>query len=493
MSTLKQKAESILAEKNNKILSSKIKKDWQIFDVIGNYEGSGGGDIGDYFNLELSDGNRKIVKQYPTINTDNLTNFDELFFNQTSDIIPNLTSMENAISANNLFYNARNITELPSWLDTSNVENMNGMCYCCAGLTDCSNVELNFENANQIIGMFESCTHMVTAPTIINLEERLKRDYRYMEFSNFFSNCERLENIPEIVPDRDDSITYQVVIGSFYNMIQNCSKLSHQSLLNVLKLIGYANSTYSLTSMGVSPEQYLDLSNEELNKYVTRYGWVAGYEDYKHMDISNNLYDEDGETIITNDIKSLIEKCFLYDEEINLRMYTGYSIGLTNSYYVSSDIINKGYFVDLNYETTYMQIYGSSNVCYAEIINANDNVIKFKTNMYFFSFTVDTEVCEYMRDNNLTIRLIMTGYYDDGQSRVDLISRDFSADDIEYRGNVFITGLDKYNYSLSSYERLSFEAVVWKQDVWDNINAVSDDTTIKEKSGIYNIQVSLPE
>ena len=43
MSELKTNLEAILQEKQDKIIPANIKKDVQIFDVIGTYEGSGGG------------------------------------------------------------------------------------------------------------------------------------------------------------------------------------------------------------------------------------------------------------------------------------------------------------------------------------------------------------------------------------------------------------------------------------------------------------------
>lgn len=43
MSELKTNLDEILQEKQNKIIPENIKKDIQIFDVIGTYEGSGGG------------------------------------------------------------------------------------------------------------------------------------------------------------------------------------------------------------------------------------------------------------------------------------------------------------------------------------------------------------------------------------------------------------------------------------------------------------------
>lgn len=37
MATLKQLSQQILDEKTNKVLSNKIEKDWQVFNITGNY------------------------------------------------------------------------------------------------------------------------------------------------------------------------------------------------------------------------------------------------------------------------------------------------------------------------------------------------------------------------------------------------------------------------------------------------------------------------
>lgn len=92
MSDLKINLQEILQEKQEKIIPENIKKDVQIFDVTGTYEGSGssgGGDIKLFETVEemqaddtAKEGDLAVVYGECLVNTNNASNLQELYFPQ---------------------------------------------------------------------------------------------------------------------------------------------------------------------------------------------------------------------------------------------------------------------------------------------------------------------------------------------------------------------------------------------------------------------------
>lgn len=152
MTNLEINLQTILTEKDEKILPENIKKDVSILGVTGNYEGE--------YNAKIENCGNQYLYQYITsisqINTSNVTDMTYMFFNFSNLIeIPqmdtsNVTTMERA------FRGCKNLVTIPQ-LDTRNLSNPYALYdafYDCVNLSD--------ESLNNILAMCINATKMST-------------------------------------------------------------------------------------------------------------------------------------------------------------------------------------------------------------------------------------------------------------------------------------------------------------------------------------------
>ena len=174
----------------------------------------------------LYNNNKKIVYA-PNIDTSNVTTMGSMFNNCSAlTTIPQLDT-SSVTDMSNMFSGCKALTFIPQ-LDTSSVTDMSSMFYYCSELTTIP--QLNTSNVTDMGGMFD--------------------------------NCSALENL-----------------GGFVNCkvslnLSNSSKLTHQSLINVI------NNLYDLTANGLSG-QTLTLGSTNMAKLTadeiaiaTNKGWT---------------------------------------------------------------------------------------------------------------------------------------------------------------------------------------------------------------------------
>lgn len=116
MSELKDNLTQILQEKQEKIIPENIKKDVQIFNITGTYEGEDS--VNNYINLQPAEESVQfinLITKIPVINTSNVTDMSSMFSNYL------------------------NLEEVPS-LDTNKATNISDMFVGCTKL---SNESLN--------------------------------------------------------------------------------------------------------------------------------------------------------------------------------------------------------------------------------------------------------------------------------------------------------------------------------------------------------------
>ena len=264
MSTLKEKAQDILTEKNEKIKPENIKKDVQIFDVTGTLEGGSAkpvlpNTIGMYISSDLFD-----IKTWNSFDPDS------------------------PIPAE---YWAPIFNSLVQGLDYSQVKSFSGMFY--QFITD-DYSELNF-NINTSSGryfntMFEEAG-IITAPSY-NL---INATYLY----GMFMNCADLENVPVYqihtsLEDIEEEAEYngrtldEYLQNAFVaDMFAGCPNLTEESLNNILAMI--ADEDFPLNKIEVSGAHYktltlLGLSLDQCNLCTQLDNWEAaalmGWEPY---------------------------------------------------------------------------------------------------------------------------------------------------------------------------------------------------------------------
>lgn len=153
MSTLKDKAQSILNEKDAKIKSENIKRGIQIFDIVGTLDQ----DISKFDNnYESQMGNNIITSLLvaPEMTLDTSTNLSNMFSNASKLVsVPNYkTSNVTAMSA--MFFGCSSLVNAPE-LDTHNVTDFSSMFAGCSVLENVPVYDMT--SATLLLGMFKDC------------------------------------------------------------------------------------------------------------------------------------------------------------------------------------------------------------------------------------------------------------------------------------------------------------------------------------------------
>ncbi len=205
MSTLKEKAEEILTEKNEKIISDNIRPGTQIFNVVGNYKPT----LPSFTRLRavemfrdtLYDEGSIPVEYYNLLISDV---FNKLDFSQVTDFV-------------NMFgelYSDTDSSRIDLNIDTSSGTRFDSMF---SGSRIINAPQINIINATSVYGMFGGCGDLVDVPVYcINTS---------------------LEDITRIAESFDKTLEEYLHDNFMNNMFQNCPNLSNESLNNILAMI----------------------------------------------------------------------------------------------------------------------------------------------------------------------------------------------------------------------------------------------------------------
>lgn len=132
--------------------------------------------------------NLKEIKHFNNLNTENCETFDIMFFVcdnlETIDI--SHFNLKKCKSLNGLFDNCSNLKEIKGLdiIDTSNVEDMSFMFYCCYYLKSIDISHFNTSNCKKINNLFDTCASLKEIKGIENLNIDNIEDH-----SNIFENC----------------------------------------------------------------------------------------------------------------------------------------------------------------------------------------------------------------------------------------------------------------------------------------------------------------
>lgn len=180
----------------------------------------------------------KEITTIPEFNTSNGTNFERMYYNSSIQVIP-LLDTKNGENFSYLCYGCSSLTSFPQ-INTGKGKNLNSMFLNCTPLTTIP--ELDFSSANDISSILISCRNVTTLGGFKNLGKA------YLTNVNTNYGAYRLD-------------------------LSSCSKLSYDSLINVI------NNLYDIASSGVQPQQLVlgatnlaKLTEEEISLAQVK-GW----------------------------------------------------------------------------------------------------------------------------------------------------------------------------------------------------------------------------
>lgn len=263
--------QTIVDEKENKLIPENIKAGVQIFDVVGALSLSN-----DFVTMD----SRVMGGSYQTSYRGIYNPLHKLI----QKINTPLTVSGNSVSY--LFGDCSSLIEVTA-INTTGVANFQGMFSGCSVLV--SSPEFDTSSATTVGELFNNCSKLESAPTIST--------NNYVSASYVFANCTSLVDATKISGLKADNI-YGIFMGCtnlkhvpqftltssvhFQNAFKDCPNLTDESLNNIMATCyksspNASGGTKSLAYIGLSAEQAArcqNLSNWELMAAV---GWTTGY------------------------------------------------------------------------------------------------------------------------------------------------------------------------------------------------------------------------
>lgn len=253
---------------------------------------SGGGDIYEYFPEKITSSNTRMykeIKKVPSIDISSLNSLEYFYQDcQSLEEVPFLdtTHITNMTSMHDNNYALK---ILPNY-NTSNVTSFSTFCRNNRALETFP--QLDMSKATRIDNLLYGCSLLKTVPSLNTILAK--------SFYALFRDCSKLESIGELRGDACENLTYAFDscsalinfggiknIGMAYSTTQsanyskytltlsNCTKLTHDSLMNVI------NNLYDIATKGCNPQKLIlgstnlaKLTAEEI-AIATNKGWVV--------------------------------------------------------------------------------------------------------------------------------------------------------------------------------------------------------------------------
>lgn len=210
-----------------------------------------GVDINDYYDLTKKNNETfaAYIKRIPQIDTSDYTSLDNMFNGYKSLVsLPNLNTNK-ATSLRYAFYSCINLQTNIN-INTNLVSDFSRTFYNCKEIEE---INLNgTSNANNFNRTFSLCSKLKTVHGLIG-DKLQDMDY-------CFSQCLSLENFSGILNLGQAYSTSSSANYYAYTLdLSDCSKLTHESLMNVI------NGLYDIASAGIKPQQLI-LGTKNLTK-----------------------------------------------------------------------------------------------------------------------------------------------------------------------------------------------------------------------------------
>ena len=270
----------------------------KITGTIETYDGSFEGNVGEENNAKLEiigiafSVVSSLVKM-ELIDTSKCNNFNSAFQDCNKlESIPQLDT-SNATSMRQMFMHCSKLKTIPL-LNTSKCTDFSSMFFGCRELTEIPQIDTN--NATNVASMFCSCSNLLKVPQI--------NTNKCMYFSQLFNGCSKLETIPLLNGEKVTGMS--ACFQSCYNLLNlggisnlgkaytqktnnysnytlslvNSTKLTHESLINVINNLYDLNLTYDVANGRTLYTQSLTLGTtnkakltEEEIAIATSKGW----------------------------------------------------------------------------------------------------------------------------------------------------------------------------------------------------------------------------
>lgn len=204
------------------------------------------------------------LEKIPQFDTSNVTNMAQMFYDCfVLKTIP-LINTSKVTNMSSMFHACHALENIPL-IDTSSVTDMNNMFNGCRNLKTIP--LLNTSKVTNMVDMFAGgCTSLIGIPQIDTSS--------VTNLSRMFYNCEDLQNIPVLSLAKATNIK---------NMFSNCTKLTDESLNNILATCATINSSYTgsktLYFLGLKSTNYPSSKIQSLSNYQAFIdaGWKIGY------------------------------------------------------------------------------------------------------------------------------------------------------------------------------------------------------------------------
>lgn len=189
--------------------------------------------------------------------------------NLITDLPDTITLPISVKELNELFQNCYNLKKVPN-MDTTKIQSMSYMFYNCEKITEIP--QYNTGNTVLMSRIFFGCTALTKIPKlnaekVNNIDSAFYNCYNLIDFGG-------LENLGK-------GYTSKSNYSSSYTLnISSCTKLTHDSLMNVINNLYDLNLTYNVAGGGTLYRQYLRLSttsnallSDEEKQIATDKGW----------------------------------------------------------------------------------------------------------------------------------------------------------------------------------------------------------------------------
>ena len=223
-----------------------------------------GGDISEYFNTTYSgtSSNDWVVKN---------------FIKKVPDIIID----DNVTRINNLF-SGYNITIIPKVVCNNNVKDFLGLYMNCKNATEIDVSGLDFSNAISGNYMFNGCTSLINLDLSTLDAGKIRGTANNETMNGAFSGCDNLTNL-KFVKNLGKAYVIQSNNYKYCTInLSSCSKLTHDSLIDVINSIYDLNLTFDVANGGTLYTQNLQIGSTNLAKLTeeeiaiaTNKGWTV--------------------------------------------------------------------------------------------------------------------------------------------------------------------------------------------------------------------------
>ena len=188
------------------------------------------------------------------LDTSEVTDMQYMFYQSTFTTIP-LIDVSNSINTSSMFENCSKLTTIPL-IDTSNSTAFGGMFSNCSKLTSIPLIDTS--KGTNFNRMFHFCSALTSVPQI----DMSNSTY----CQNVFSYCTNLVDVPVF---NGHKITN---MGLINNMFEGCSKLSNESLNNIMAFCISTNVPSNLPNRTL---KYIGLSSTQATTCQTLSNWEA--------------------------------------------------------------------------------------------------------------------------------------------------------------------------------------------------------------------------